>query len=194
MVVAFMTLIMTKRLSTIVALITVPIVFGLAAGGGPQLGDWIIDGALKVTPTAVMLAFAVLYFAIMMDAGLFDPLVRKVLALVGDDPLRISVGTAALATLVSVDGDGTTPALIVISAFLPVYRRVGMNPLVLATLLGLSNSLMNLLPWGGPSARAATAVQVDLSDVFLPLVPPMIIGIATVFAIALHLGRSERTR
>jgi CitMHS family citrate-Mg2+:H+ or citrate-Ca2+:H+ symporter len=67
--------------------------------------------------------------------------------------------------LVSIDGDGTTTALIVITAFLPVYRRVGMNPLILATLLGLSNSLMNYVPWGGPSARAATAVHVDLADV-----------------------------
>lgn len=194
MVVTFMTLIMTKRMSAIAALLLVPILFGLIAGAGPDLGEMIVKGVLQVAPTALMLAFAVLYFAIMMDAGLFEPLVRKVLATVGDDPVRISVGTAALATLVSIDGDGTTTALIVITAMLPVYRRVGMNPLILATLLGLTNSLMNYVPWGGPSARAASAVHVDLMDVFLPLLPAMIAGIAGVFALAWLFGRSERRR
>lgn len=195
MVVTFMTLIMTKRMSAIAALIAVPILFGVVAGSGPGLGDMMIDGVVQVTPTALMLCFAVLYFAILMDAGLFDPLVRKVLAAVGDDPLRISIGTAVLAMAVSLDGDGTTTALIVITAFLPVYRRVGMNPLILGTLLALSNALMNFVPWGGPSARAATAVHADLNnDVFLPLLPAMAIGLLSVLIMAWRFGHSERRR
>jgi citrate-Mg2+:H+ or citrate-Ca2+:H+ symporter, CitMHS family len=194
MVVTFMTLIMTKKMSAVAALIAVPIVFGLIAGAGPGLGDMMLKGVLQVTPTALMLCFAVLYFAIVMDAGLFDPLVRKVLATVGEDPLRISMGTAVLAMTVSLDGDGTTTALIVITALLPVYRRVGMNPLILATLLALSNSLMNLLPWGGPAARAATAVHADLNDVFLPLLPAMAIGLSAVLLMAWHFGLQERRR
>lgn len=195
MVVTFMTLIMTKKMSALTALIAVPILFGLIAGAGPGLGDMMIEGVLQVTPTALMLAFAVLYFAILMDAGLFDPLVRRVLASVGDDPLRISIGTAVLAMAVSLDGDGTTTALIVTTAFLPVYRRVGMNPLILGTLLALSNSLMNFVPWGGPSARAATAVRADLNtEVFLPLLPAMIIGLAAVLLMAWRFGLAERRR
>jgi CitMHS family citrate-Mg2+:H+ or citrate-Ca2+:H+ symporter len=153
-----------------------------------------LDGVLQVTPTALMLCFAVLYFAIVMDAGLFDPLVRKVLATVGEDPVRISMGTAVLAMTVSLDGDGTTTALIVITALLPVYRRVGMNPLILATLLALSNSLMNLLPWGGPAARAATATHTDLNEVFLPLLPAMVIGLSAVLLMAWRFGLHERRR
>ncbi|MGH1560859.1 CitMHS family transporter [Caulobacter segnis] len=194
MVVTFMTLIMTKRMSAIAALLLVPILFGLIAGAGAGLGPMMIKGVLQVAPTALMLAFAVLYFAIMMDAGLFDPLVRKVLATVGEDPVRIALGTAVLATVVSLDGDGTTTALIVITAMLPVYRKVGMNPLILATLLGSTNSLMNYVPWGGPSARAASAVHADLSQVFLPLLPAMIAGLAGVYGLAWLFGRSERRR
>jgi CitMHS family citrate-Mg2+:H+ or citrate-Ca2+:H+ symporter len=194
MVVTFMTLIMTKKMSAVAALIAAPIAFGLIAGAGPGLGEMMLDGVLQVTPTALMLCFAVLYFAIVMDAGLFDPLVRKVLATVGEDPLRISMGTAVLAMTVSLDGDGTTTALIVITALLPVYRRVGMNPLILATLLALSNSLMNLLPWGGPAARAATAVRADLNDVFLPLLPAMVIGLSAVLLMAWRFGLHERRR
>ncbi len=194
MVTTFMVLIMTKRMSAIAALLAIPILFGLASGVGSALGDMILQGVLQVAPTALMLTFAVLYFAVMMDAGLFDPLVRRVLAMVGDDPVRIALGTAALATLVSLDGDGTTTALIIITAFLPVYKRVGMNPLILALLLGLCNSLMNYVPWGGPSARAAAAVGADLGQVFGPLIPAMLIGLAAVFVLAWWLGRAERLR
>lgn len=194
MVTTFMVLIMTKRMSAIAALLAIPILFGLAAGAGAGLGDMILQGVLQVAPTALMLTFAVLYFAVMMDAGLFDPLVRRVLSMVGDDPVRIALGTAALATLVSLDGDGTTTALIIITAFLPVYRRVGMNPLILATLLGLCNSLMNYVPWGGPSARAAAAVGAEVGQVFGPLIPAMVTGLLAVFVLAWKLGRSERRR
>lgn len=194
-VVTFVALIMTKRLSAVSALIAIPMAFGLLAGAGEQLGDLMLNGVVQIAPIALMLAFAVLYFGIMLDAGLFDPLVRAILARVGDDPLRIAVGTAVLSALVSVDGDGTTTALIVITALLPVYRSVGMNPLILATLLALTNSLMNFVPWGGPAARAAAALNVDLrSDVFLPLVPAVLAGLAATFVLARHFGQSERRR
>src|SRR5690606_16989403 len=86
-------------------------------------------------------------------------------------------------------------ALIVITALLPVYRAIGMNPLILATLLGLSNAVMNLVPWGGPSARAAAALNLDLvSDLFIPLLPAMCLGLVATFSLAWYLGLSERKR
>lgn len=194
-VASFVLLIMTRRLSAPVALIAIPILFGLFAGAGPGLGEMVVRGIVDVAPIALMLSFAILYFGIMMDAGLFDPLVRRILRFVGNDPVRIAIGTAALSSLVSVDGDGTTTALIVISAMLPVYRHVGMSPLILATLLGLTNSIMNYVPWGGPSARAATALKLDLvHDLFIPMVPTMLVGLAVAFLLAWQFGRAERRR
>ncbi len=194
MVISFMTLIMTKRLSAVTALIVVPILFGLLAGAGPDLGGMIIKGVAQLAPTALMLAFAVLYFGVMIDAGLFDPLVRLVLKTVGDDPVRVTVGTALLAMVVSLDGDGATTALVTISALLPVYRRLRLNPLILALLLGLSNTIVNLTPWGGPTARAATALRLEPSAVFLPMIPAMLIGLAGVLLLAWWLGSGERKR
>jgi CitMHS family citrate-Mg2+:H+ or citrate-Ca2+:H+ symporter len=194
-VVIFIALIMAKRLSAVAALIAIPIVAGLIAGAGAGLGDMMLEGVVQVAPIAVMLAFAILYFGLMMDAGLFDPLVRLILRLVGNDPVRIAIGTAALSTIVSLDGDGTTTVLIVITSLLPVYRAVGMNPLILAFLLGSTNIIMNFFPWGGPSARAAAALDLNLvNDIFIPLLPVMAAGLITTFLIAWFLGRMERKR
>lgn len=194
MIVTFMTLIMTKRMSAVTALIVVPIGFGLIAGAGAGVGDMIIEGVSALAPTALMLAFAVLYFGLMIDAGLFDPLVKFVLRTVGDDPLRVTVGTALLAMTVALDGDGATTALVTISTLLPVYRRLGMNPLILGLLLGLSIAVMNIVPWGGPVARAAGALNVDPSDIFLPMVPAMVITLAGILLLSVWMGFSERRR
>jgi CitMHS family citrate-Mg2+:H+ or citrate-Ca2+:H+ symporter len=194
MVATFMVLIMTNRLSAFVALILVPIAFGLMAGHGTDLVAMAITGMVKLAPTAILLMCAVLYFGLMIDAGLFDPLVRRVIAAVGGDPMRVAIGTAIVALLVSLDGDGTTTVLVVVTAFLPLYRRLRMNPLIIAVLLGSANSVINIVPWGGPTGRVASALSVDISAVFVPLLPTMAIGMAATLAFAWYLGRQERNR
>ena len=194
MVVTFMALIISKRLSAVTALILIPVAFGLASGAGPELGGMVMNGVKQVAPTALMLMFAILYFAIMFDAGLFEPAVRRILRYVGNDPLRVVLGTALLATVISFDGDGATTVLIVTTAFLPLYLRLGMNPLILALMLLLTNTVVNLIPWGGPVARAASALHLDVAQMFLGLVPAMFAGLAYAFLVAFWIGRKERRR
>jgi len=194
MVLTFMYLIMTKRLSPLVALIGIPIIFALIGGFGSEVDDMILEGIRKIAPTGVMLMFAILYFGVMIDAGLFDPLVRGILAVVKGDPLKITLGTAVLALLISLDGDGSTTYMITISAMLPLYRRLGMNALHMTCLAILSSGIMNLTPWGGPTARAATALNVDPAEVFLPLIPAMALACAGVLLLAVYLGLRERKR
>lgn len=195
MVMTFMTLIMTKRLSPLVALIAIPILFALVGGfGGAGIGDMMLEGIRTLAPTGVMLMFAILYFGVMIDAGLFDPIVRRILAVVGDDPMKVVMGTAILAAMISLDGDGSTTYMIVVASMLPLYRRLGIDPLALCCVTMLASGVMNLTPWGGPLARAATALQVEPADVFVPLVPAMVVGVAAVILLSWHLGMRERAR
>lgn len=194
MVGVFMTLIMSGRMTPLTALIVVPIAFGLLAGHGAGLGPMMAAGVTKIAPTAVMLMFAILYFGLMGDVGLFDPLIRRLVALVQGDPLRVSMGAVALAALVSLDGDGSTTYVITAAAMLPLYERLGMNRLQLVCLLMLTSGVMNLTPWGGPTARAAAALGVDAGDIFVPLLPAMAGGLLFLLALAWRFGRAERAR
>lgn len=195
MVLAFMTLIMTRRLSPLVALIAIPVLFGILAGvDAPALGRMMLDGIAKLAPTGVMLMFAILYFGIMIDAGLFDPVVARVLRVVGNDPLKVVLGTAVLAAAVSLDGDGSTTYMIVAASMLPLYRRLRLDALALTCVTILAGGVMNLTPWGGPLARAATALHVDPAAVFVPMIPAMAVGLAGVFGVAWWVGRRERAR
>ena len=195
MVITFMTLIMLRLVSPLVALIAIPVVFALLAGvGGGELGEMMLDGIRTLAPTGVMLMFAILYFGIMIDAGLFDPIVNWILRSVGNDPAKVVVGTAALAAFVSLDGDGSTTYMITVASILPLYKRLGMNALNLTCVTILASGVMNLTPWGGPLARAATALHVEPADVFVPMIPVMVIGVAGVIVLAGVLGIRERRR
>ncbi|TBU72862.1 citrate transporter [Pseudomonas daroniae] len=194
MVITFMVLIMTRRLSAVVALILVPVVFGLIAGLGSGMGGMIMDGMRQVAPIAIMLVFAILLFSIMYDAGLFEPLVRVITRFAGHDPLRISLATAFLSAVTSLDGDGTSTVLIVMTAFLPVYLRIGMNPLIIALLILLTNTMINIIPWGGPTARVASALHLDVMDVFVGLIPAALLGLVYATGVAWWLGLRERKR
>lgn len=194
MVIVFMALIMTRRLSPLTALLLVPTLVGLLAGFGPTLGEMMLQGVIKLAPTGVMLMFAILFFAVMIDAGLFAPIVTRLVALVRGDPVKVVVGTAVLALLVSLDGDGSTTYMITTAAMLPLYRALGMRPLVLASVTMLASGVMNILPWGGPTARAASALAIDVGDVFVPMVPVIGAGVVWVLFVAYRMGLAERRR
>ena len=194
MVAVFMALIMTKRMSVLTALILVPVAFGLLGGFARDLGPMMLDGVKALAPTAVMLLFAILFFSIMIDVGLFEPVVRRVVKIVQGDPLKILVGTSVLTLLVSLDGDGSTTYLIVTSALLPLYQRLGLNRLMLASVIMQAGGVMNILPWGGPTARAASALKIDAGEIFVPLIPAMVAGAAWVIFVAFVFGKRERAR
>lgn len=194
MIAVFMVLIMTKRLTPPLALIIVPTVFGLFAGAGMGIGDMVMDAVKSMSSTAALLMFAIIYFGLMVDVGLFDKLVTGILRVAGHDPVKVVVGTAVLAAVVSLDGDGSTTFIIVTAALLPIYHKMQLSPVVLTCAAGLANGTMNIVPWGGPTARAASALHVDASAIFVPMLPSLGIGMVIVLLFSWQMGVMERKR
>lgn len=191
----FLALIITKRLSVITALVFVPLIFGFLAGFNPkELGEMILAGIKQVAPTGILLMFAVLYFATMLDAGLFDPISTAIIRYVKGDPLKVIIGTAILTMIVHLDGDGTATFMIVMSAFLPIYKLLGINRLILPGIVALSVGPMHLVPWSGTSARAISTLKTDATQLFNPNIPAIIAGIGWVLFVAYWFGLKERKR
>ncbi|MGV9985478.1 CitMHS family transporter [Streptomyces olivaceus] len=194
MIATFLVLIMMKKMSPIAALVLIPALFCVFVGKAAHLGDYVIDGVSSLAPTAAMLMFAIVYFGVMIDVGLFDPIVRAILKFCRADPMRIVVGTALLAAIVSLDGDGSTTFMITVSAMYPLYKRLKMSLVVMTGVAAMANGVMNTLPWGGPTARAATALKVDATDIFVPMIPALAVGLLAVVVLAYVLGLRERRR
>lgn len=190
----FLGLILFTRLPVLAALVLIPVAGALSIGAGSEIGKFAIDGMRAVAPVATMILFAILYFGMMLDAGLFEPMVQRLLRLVRDDPVRLCLVTAILPMFVALDGDGSTTFLISISALLPIHRRMGINPLVLPAIVALAAGVMNILPWGGPTARATAALNANVSQIFEPVIPAMLAGIGWVLVAAFVMGFRERRR
>jgi CitMHS family citrate-Mg2+:H+ or citrate-Ca2+:H+ symporter len=191
----FLGLILTKRLSVLLSLILVPIVFALIGGFHPgEIGEMVLSGIKQVAPTGILLIFAVLYFSLMIDNGLFDPVVSGIIRLVKGDPLKITLGTAVLAALVHLDGDGTATFMITVTALFPIYKKLGMNKLILPCIVALSVGVMHLVPWSGTVARALNVMKTDPAHLIIPILPSMAGGILWVLFVAFWLGKNERKR
>lgn len=219
-VIVMLVLIMTKKLTPLVALIAVPVVTGIIAcffivtdpEGAPGVVNFLANfkslggmitgskGIGSVAATGVMFIFSILFFGILTDAGTFRPIIKKVINLVGTDPIKIAIGTAILAMIVHLDGSGAVTFLICVPALLPLYDALGMKRTTLATIVALAAGTMNILPWGGPTIRAHTALatmagtEATVTEFFMPVLPAVIVGLICVIVIAAFMGRSEKKR
>lgn len=199
MIIVFMYVIMTKKLSPFTSLVMIPLLFAIiamVAGVAKKgtIGDFVLKGLTTTANTGIMLLFAILYFSIMLDAGLFDPITARMIKIAKGDPMKVLMATAIVAMAVSLNGDGTTTTLICCSAFIPIYKKLNMNMMNLGVLIILQNTIMNLLPWGGPTARAMAVLKVD-ADILTYLLPGMILALAyVIFYVAPHMDRAERKR
>jgi len=185
--------ILSQRVSALTALIAVPLIAALAIGSGKSTAMFILHGIQTVAPVAGMFIFAILYFGVMTDAGMLDPIIDRILCTVGTNPPRIVVGTALLALLVHLDGSGAVTFLITIPVMRPLYDRLGMDRRVLARAASMAAGV-NFLPWTGPMIRASAALHISVTDIFRPLLGVQAVGIAFVFVTAWWLGKREARR
>lgn len=185
-------LVMTKKMAAVVALILVPIVTALLSGFTGEIINFITDGLKTIAPTGVMFIFAILFFGVLTDAGTFKPMIKRLLKFAGNDPAKVTVATALLAMMVHLDGSGAVTFLVAIPAFLPLYDTLNMKRTTLATIVALAAGTMNILPWGGPTIRAASALEVSVTTLFNPILIPVLIGLCSVLFIAFLMGKKER--
>ena len=222
MIIVFLVLVMTKKMQPFTALLLVPLAFTLLGAFLGQytdlvaaanevdaasvtlwdqikiIGDWTVAGVGQTANTGIMLLFAILYFAIMLNAGLFDPVTRAMIRFAKGDPVKVLLGTAIVAACVSLNGDGTTTTLICCTAFIPIYKKLNLKMMNLGVLVILMNTIMNLLPWGGPTARVISVLQgqpvVDEQTILRALIPGMVLSVIYMLGVAVFLGMRERKR
>ena len=192
-IVIIVALLISGKVSPIVGLVLVPIVGAFAAGFNfEQIGEFFTSGTSSVASVAIMFIFAILFFGVMQDVGLFDPLINKMISLTRGNVIAVAVGTVIIAAIAHLDGSGASTFLITIPALLPLYKRLKMNPYLLLMLVGTAASIMNMVPWAGPLGRTAAVLNLDVTELWRPLIPIQIIGLVLLIALAVTLGYREK--
>lgn len=159
-----------------------------------EMGDFIADGVKDVHATAVLFIFSVLFFGIMSDVGLFDRIIDALMKRVGDNVVGVAITTCIIAMIGHLDGGGASTFLITIPAMLPVYKKLKMRPTTLMLICVTAMGVMNLLPWGGPTLRAASILKVDANDLWKQIMPMQAVGIVIAIATAIIWGNIEKKR
>lgn len=189
MIVAIVALLLKGKMSPIVVLSVVPTAAALVLGYNPvEVAGFIKAGISTTTSNGIRFIFSVIYFGVMSDTGMFDVIVQKLVKLAGNNVIAVTVATALIATIAHLDGTTATTVLITIPALYPVYKKMNIDPKILLCLTGACMGVMNLLPWGGPVARAATVLTMDANELWHILIPIQILGLVCNIVVAVLLG------
>ncbi len=176
-----------------VVFVVLPIVTGLLVGFTPaELCDYIAQGISSVSTTAILFIFAVIFFGIMSDAGVFERIVNKVVGFADNNVLILFWVTILIAFIGHLDGSGATTLLITIPPLLPIYRRLGIRPIVLLGITCLTMGVMNMVPWGGPCGRLATALEVGTADIWKYCIPAQAAGLVFIALTCVFLAKREK--
>lgn len=130
----------------------------------------------------------------MQDAGLFTPIIERLIRMTRGHVVLVTVGTAAIAVIAHLDGAGASTFLITIPALLPLYKALNISRYILLAIVALSASVMNMVPWAGPVGRAATVIDTTPDEIWRELLPIQGLSLVMVFAIAALLGYQEMRR
>lgn len=195
MVVVIIYLLMQSKATPAPIFILVPLVAAAAVGSSfVEVSKYVKDGVAITMPIAVLFMFSIIYFALMSDAGMFDPLINFLVKKAGNNVVAITVSTGVIATIAHLDGSLAATLLVTVPAMLPLYKKLNIRPLVMLVIIGSAMSIMNLVPWGGPVARVAAITKVDINQLWHTLIPLQVVGIFIVLAFAAFLGVLEKRR
>ncbi len=159
-----------------------------------NLAAMIKAGFNSTGPTAALFVFSVLYFGIMTDAGMFDVIIGKLMTFVGDNVIGVCIVTCIIALVGHLDGGGASTFCIVVPAMLPVYKRMHMRTTSLLRIAVLAMGVLNLMPWAGPTMRAASVLGIEAGSLWQTILPIQIFGIVLALAHAYLTGLQEKKR
>lgn len=195
MIVTIVWALIQSKTNPVPIFVIVPIIAAFIVGFGPtEIAGFIKAGVGKTWSTAVLFIFSIVYFSLMGDVGLFDPMVNWLAKKAGNNIVAVTVATSIIAVIAHLDGALASTLLITIPAMLPVYKKLHIRPVTLLVIIGAAMSIMNLVPWGGPVARTGVVLSVDPAGLWQELLPLQGIGLIILIAFAAYMGLVEKRR
>ncbi|MDD6283171.1 MAG: SLC13 family permease [Oribacterium sp.] len=189
LIVIMVALIMSGKIALPPILILLPVIASLVLGYGfKDIKGFLDTGLGSVLNTAVLFSFAVIYFNVLGDAGMFDLIVGKVMQYIGNSIPLVLIMTCLLTMISHLDGSGATTMLITIPTMLPLFQKMKIKPTWLLFYVGLVSGVENMLPWTSAQARVAAATNVDAYEIWRMVLPIQIVGFVILLASCFFIG------
>jgi CitMHS family citrate-Mg2+:H+ or citrate-Ca2+:H+ symporter len=175
-----------------------PIAVALIIGTGfSSTMEFVHEGISDVLVIAALLIFATIYFGVMADAGLFEPIINRMLRhrFIGKSVFSVTAITALIAVITSLDGQGISALMITVPPMLIVFDKLKISRALMGLIFCTVLTTMNLLPWAGPMARTAAVLGLDdVMILYRKIVPVQAVSLISSFVILYFASRAEQKR
>lgn len=152
-----------------------PIIACFIMGYSPrEINEFIGSGMKSLSGTIFLMIFAILYFGILHEAGVFKALVKFVMRFLGNSILGTLLVAAMVSIATQLDGSGATTALCTIPAMKPVFDRQRIRPEALLLVESLASGIFCLLPWAPGFVEGCSYLGIDVYEVFVFIRPLLI--------------------
>jgi len=173
----------------------IPLIVALIIGTGfENTMLFMHEGISDVLVIAALFILATIYFGTMSDSGLFDPIVKGLTKRIGKSVFGVVAVTALIALVSHLDGQGITTLLVTVPPMLIVFDKLKIRRTLLALVFVTIVPVMNMMPWGGPTARAAAVLGEDVMVLYSRLIPIQIIGLILSFVVLFIASKLEQKR
>ena len=193
LMIVLMFVLIKEKMAPPLAFILLPIIAAVLAGFGvADISEFIKTGMKTMMNTAILFIFSISYFTLMSDAGLFDPIINFLIKRTGKSITTVLIAVLLTTFVAHLDGSGATTFLIVVPAFLPICKKMGIRPQALLAAMCGGYGVMNLVPWGGPTMRAASVANIEVGDLYSFMIPGVVCLAPFAFVIVFIVSRIEK--
>lgn len=172
MLAVIVVLLLTNKTSIIPVFGIIPIIAALILGYGlSEIQGFMNDGFKSVLNTIILFSFAVMFFSLLSDVGMFDVIVNRVMKYLGNNVLAV-LFVACFVTIIShLDGSGGTTALVTIPTMLPIFKKMKMRPVCIVFVMSIMSGAMNITPWCASMLRITSVIGLDAQELWRYLAP-----------------------
>lgn len=193
LMIVLMYVLIREKMAPPVAFILLPLIAAICAGFGMEdIAGFIKTGMSSMLSTAILFIFSISYFTLMSDKGLFDPIINFLIRRAGKNVTTILLAAVLTTFVAHLDGSGATTFLIVVPAFLPICKKMGIRPKALLGAMCGAYGVMNIVPWGGPTMRAASVAGVEAGDLYSFIMPGIACLVLMAFVIVFVVAAIEK--
>ena len=156
----------------------VPIIAALLMGFAPkEINGFIGKGLQSISGTIFLMVFAVLFFGMLHDAGVFKSLIKFVTKFLKNSVPSTIFTAQIISMLTQLDSSGATTALCTIPSMRPIFERQHIRVEALLLVESLGSGILLLLPYMPGFVENTAYVNLDVYEAYNYMKPVLIFSI-----------------
>lgn len=175
----------------IVPIVLIPVLCGISL---KDMSSYITSGISNTAVLGIMAAFAILFFTLMNQLGVFDVIVGTITRRMKANVYSVFAAAFFVAIASHLDGQAPSTILVTIPALYPVFKKMKIRPVMLAYILSIAVGIWNFLPWGAVNLTNSVVMNLDVLSIWKLLCPSVLIMSVIALIVLFFAAKKEEKR